>query len=96
MLLIECRYKHSISGTFIPMKMNQTQIKALKQLGMAIQKERKRLGYSQESFAHQCGLHRTYMGAIERGERNISLVNIIRISKALNLKISEFFIMADL
>jgi len=75
---------------------DQNQQKVLKKLGMAIQNERKKLGYSQEAFAHQCDLHRTYMGAIERGERNISLLNIRKISKALNRKISEFFSMADL
>lgn len=46
---------------------------------------------SQEAYADICGVHRTYMGAIERGERNISLMNIRRIAAALNIKLSELF-----
>lgn len=57
---------------------------------------RAQLGYSQESFASECGLHRTYMGGIERGERNVSLMNILRISKVLKVKPSELFEMARL
>ena len=70
--------------------------KAQKKLGETIRNKRKEHGYSQESFAHQCGLHRTYMGAIERGERNISLQNILKISYALNLKACDLFKTADL
>ena len=48
--------------------MNIEQEKAQKILGETIRNRRKKFGYSQESFAHHCGVHRTYMGAIERGE----------------------------
>lgn len=48
-------------------------------------------GLSQEKFALECGLDRTYIASIERGRRNISIVNIEKIAKALNLSISEFF-----
>lgn len=44
---------------------------------------RKRLGLSQEACAEKCGLHRTYIGAVERGERNITLVTLDRIAHAL-------------
>ena len=70
--------------------------RAKKQLGNAIRKKRQELDYSQETFAYQCGVHRTYMGAIERGERNISLMNIIKISDALNMKPSMLFELANL
>jgi len=46
-------------------------------------------GYSQESFAAKCGLDRTYIGGIERGERNLALRNIENIAKALDISLSE-------
>ncbi len=69
------------------MKINEK--KAQKQLGEVIRDKRKALGYSQEDFASECGVHRTYMGAVERGERNISLMNIIRISNRFGILPSE-------
>lgn len=47
---------------------------------------------SQEAFAFKCGLHRTYIGSIERGERNISLINIETICEALEISASQFFV----
>lgn len=79
---------------YMDMKINQKN--AQKQLGLIIRDCRKQLGYSQEAFAYHCGVHRTYMGAIERGERNISLLNIIRVSNALNMKPSQLLEMAKL
>lgn len=52
---------------------------------------RKLRGYSQEAFAHECDIHRTYMGDVERGERNIALNNIVRIAYALGLTLDELF-----
>jgi DNA-binding XRE family transcriptional regulator len=60
-------------------------------LGVAIRKARKELGLSQEALAIDAGLDRSYMGGIERGEHNISLVNVQKIANALNLKISKLF-----
>lgn len=48
-------------------------------------------GHSQEAFADLCEIDRSYMGGVERGERNLALVNIIRIIQALELEPSEFF-----
>lgn len=59
--------------------------------GKALRHRRHKLGVSQEEFADLCGLDRSYMGGIERGERNVALVNIEKISKALRLCISELF-----
>ncbi len=63
----------------------------LERLGERIRSLRKDLGYSQESFAAACDLDRTYMGGIERGERNVAVRNIERIAKTLGITISELF-----
>jgi transcriptional regulator with XRE-family HTH domain len=49
-------------------------------------------GWSQEELAERAGLHRTYLGGIERGLRNVALVNIARIAKAFGLSVSELFV----
>jgi transcriptional regulator with XRE-family HTH domain len=59
----------------------------LRKFGNNIKKLRKVKGWSQEELGKRAGLHRTYIGSIERSERNVSLLNIERIAKALNLKI---------
>jgi transcriptional regulator with XRE-family HTH domain len=64
---------------------------ALIKIGQKIRELRKSKGFSQESFADEVGLDRTYMGGIERGERNIAAINIIRIAKALKVEIGELF-----
>lgn len=50
---------------------------------------RRELGISQEELADRCGLHRTYIGSVERAERNVSLDNIDRISTALGAPVPE-------
>jgi transcriptional regulator with XRE-family HTH domain len=62
-----------------------------RRFGRAVRKRRERLGVSQEEFADLCGLHRTYMGGIERGERNVSLVNLEKIARALKIGLSALF-----
>ena len=62
-----------------------------KLLGERIRLLRKERGYSQEEFAHECEIHRTYMGDVERGERNIALDNMTKISKTLGIQLSELF-----
>lgn len=58
----------------------------LKILGSEIRKRRLELGLSQELLATLCELHRTYIGSVERGERNLSLLNIVSIATALKCK----------
>lgn len=53
--------------------------------GKKVKELRKQKGLSQEALALLCDLDRTYIGGVERGERNIGLINIHKISKALNI-----------
>jgi transcriptional regulator with XRE-family HTH domain len=69
---------------------------AVRTLGRAVRKERERMRLSQEDFAERCDLHRTYVGQVERGEKNISVENILKISKALSMKPSRLFQRAKL
>ena len=57
--------------------------------GKAVRQRRHKLEVSQEAFADLCDLDRTYIGGIERGERNVALVNIQKIARALRISISE-------
>jgi len=59
--------------------------------GKALRERRHKLGVSQEEFADLCGLDRTYVGGIERGERNVGLANIEKLAKALKISLSELF-----
>lgn len=63
----------------------------IKKFGQKLRKERLARGLSQEALAYKAGLHRTYIGMVERGEKNITLMNIKKICEALNLKLSSFF-----
>jgi transcriptional regulator with XRE-family HTH domain len=60
-------------------------------LGNRIRELRKAKGFSQENFAEEVGLDRTYMGSVERGERNIASLNLIRIAKCLKIEVGELF-----
>jgi transcriptional regulator with XRE-family HTH domain len=61
----------------------------LKVLDQRIRDVRKKQGYSQESFADHCGVHRTFMGTIERGESNLSFSNLVKISKSFGITLSQ-------
>lgn len=60
-------------------------------LGNRIRDLRRPLELSQEDLAHKAGLHRTYIGSIERGERNLSIDNIYAIADALGCDIRDLF-----
>lgn len=64
---------------------------AQKKLGSVIRERRRASGISQEAFATEVGIHRTYIGAVERGERNVSLANILRIARALHVSAAQLF-----
>lgn len=61
----------------------------LNALGEALRSRRKALGLSQESVAERSGLHWTYIGGVERGERNLGFLNLLAIAKALESSASE-------
>lgn len=57
----------------------------LTEFGRRVRARRKEMGVSQEALGHVAGLDRTYIGGIERGERNISLANVVRLAHALEV-----------
>ncbi len=57
--------------------------------GVAVRMQRDELNISQEDFAERAGLHRTYISDLERGKRNVSLENIEKLAKALDLSMSD-------
>lgn len=60
-------------------------------VGNRIKEYRNKIGISQEALAHEAGLDRTYITSVERGKRNISIVNLEKITKALNVNLADFF-----
>ena len=59
--------------------------------GKRLRQLRDERGYSQEELAERAGLHRNYVGGVERGERNVALENIVKLAKALSIPPSELF-----
>ncbi len=57
--------------------------------GTALRKFRASAGHSQEALADLAGIHRTYVGDVERGERNVSIVNMARLAAALEMPLSK-------
>ncbi|MGH8544862.1 MAG: helix-turn-helix domain-containing protein [Gammaproteobacteria bacterium] len=64
-------------------------------LGAAIRKRRAELGISQEKLAHRAKLDRSYVGGVERGERNVAYVNILKLARALDLTGAELIARAE-
>ena len=71
--------------------MNAFENNIKKIFGARVRALRTKKGCSQEDFAFECGLHRTYIGAVERGEHNISLENIKKIANTFRIDIAELF-----
>ena len=65
------------------------------EFGRVVQELRRQQDFSQESFADVVGVHRTYMGSIERGERNVSLRNLVKIADALKTPLSSLIASAE-
>lgn len=70
---------------------NKTETAILKQFGAVVRIKRDELGLSQEELGEIVNLHRTYIGGIEQGRRNLSLLNIIKLSKALGMEPENIF-----
>ena len=69
----------------------QWEVQIQKHFGERVRNLRKQKGLSQEALALTCNLDRTYIGGVERGERNISLLNIHKIATALSIPVKELF-----
>ena len=65
-------------------------------IGATVRARRKEFGVSQEALAHATGIDRSHMGKIERGERNLSILNLIRIADALEISPSKLLKSAGL
>ncbi len=63
----------------------------LSQFGKNVRNQRESRSLSQEKLADLSGLHRTYISSLERGKRNVSLVNIYKLAKALECEVIELF-----
>lgn len=70
--------------------------KELLALGRAIRVLRLETGLSQEVLANEAGIDRSYIGGVERGEHNVALVNLVKISKSLKITVSELLSKAKL
>lgn len=84
-LFIACCRLVAAIPNFLPM--NDIRVR----FGLRVRQLRSAKGWSQEHFADRCGLHRTYIGSIERGEQNISLVNIEKVAATLGIPLAELF-----
>lgn len=87
MLVIGCR---AIVIKFISLHVMATSNIRTK-FGSKVRAFRIKQGYSQETLADVAGLHRTYIGSIERGEQNVSIDNIAKLAKALRITVADLF-----
>ena len=79
----------AIDDRGVPTDRGDDETRALLQLAHAVRSRRGIAGLSQEALADRSGLHRTYVGGIERGERNVSLINLLRLAGALDVSVAE-------
>lgn len=63
----------------------------LQHIGERIRERRQAQGWTQAQLAEQCGLHRTFIGSVERGERNISILNLRLLAKVLRVSLVDLF-----
>ena len=70
--------------------MNLDERNFLRQIGNQIREQRQALGWTQAELGDRCGLHRTFIGSVERGERNISILNLRLIASTLRVGVVDF------
>jgi len=75
--------------------MKRAQLSLAQGVGIVLRNRRAERGLSQEALAELAGLHRTYIGSVERGERNLSLKNICSLASALRLTASQLLSEAE-
>jgi len=72
-------------------KLTPEQLADLKKFGLRLAELRKERGWSQERLALESGLARSYLGGVERGQRNIAMLNILRLARTLSCEPGELF-----
>jgi len=80
----------------MPISSPNSKNRALVSFGAAVRVARTVKGISQEELAHRCGVDRSYLGAIERGEQNSGLLHLVRIATALETTVGDLMIRAGL
>ena len=83
--------EHFMASKKTTIKLRQPSPKLMQTLSEKIRSRRKEINLSQEELAERCDLHRTYIGSVERGERNVTLSTLEVIAKALKLEIRDLF-----
>ena len=63
----------------------------LRTLGERLRQRRQDRGWTQAELARRCRLHRTFIGSVERGERNLSVLNLRRLARVLRVKLADLF-----
>lgn len=73
------------------MNTNKNKSEVLRDIGQNIRQYRKKKGWSQEELAFECEFHRTYIGAVERGEKNITILNLLKIKEKLGVSLVDLY-----
>jgi len=73
------------------MDTNKNKSEVLRDIGINIRQYRKQKGWSQEDLAFECEFHRTYIGAVERGEKNITILNLLKIKEKLGVHLVDLY-----